>query len=296
MRHVTVGGQSSSAFVGMVVPGTSAAVQDRRQECAALSPSAQAVRSSAASARWVVGRAKWSTGPPCPLQQACSIRLPQRSGYLGSNCIGSHCSQRLARQASRSSSVACALHSAAGHYSHTRSSWLIHRSAQQCSHEIRVPQPFGRADSPRQAGVCGSPQTLEHTNTSVRHVKVVGQSSSAFVGMVVSGTSAVVHERKRECAALSPSAQAVRPSAASARWVVGRAKWSTGPHCPLQQACSIRLPQRTGYLGSNCIGSHCSQRLARQASRSSSVAGALHSAAGHYSHTTSIWLIPRSAQ
>ena len=109
-------------------------------------------------------------------------------------------------------------------------------------HEIRVPQPFGRADSPRQAGVCGSPQTLEHTNTSVRHVKVVGQFSSASVGLVVSGTSAVVHDQKQEYVALSPSARAIRPTAASARWVVGRAKWSTGPHCPLQQACSIRLP------------------------------------------------------
>jgi len=164
------------------------------------------------------------------------------------------------------------------------------------SHEIRVPQPFGRADSPRQAGVCGSPQTLGHTNARMRHVTVVGQSSSASGGLVVSGTSAVVHDRKRECAALSSSAQVVRPSAASARWVVGRAKWSTGQHCPWQQACSIRLPQRSGYLGSNCIGSHCSQRLARQASRSCSVACALPSAAGRYSHTRSIWLIQRSAQ
>jgi len=164
------------------------------------------------------------------------------------------------------------------------------------SHEIRVPQPFGRADSPRQAGVCGSPQTLGHTNTSVRHVTVVGQSSSAFVGLVVPGTSAVVHDRKQECVALSPSARAVRPTAASARWVEAQSKWSIGPHCPLRQACSIRLPQRSGYLGSNCIGSHCSQRLARQASRASSVACALHSAAGHYSHTRSIWVIHRSAQ
>jgi len=161
---------------------------------------------------------------------------------------------------------------------------------------MRVLQPFGRADSPRQAGVCGSTQTLEHTNTSVRHVKVVGQSSSAFVGLVVPGTSAVVHERKQECVALSPSARAVRPSAASARWVVGQAKWSTGFHCALRQARSIRLPQRSGYLGSNCNGSHCGQRLARQVSRSSSVACALHSAAGHCSHTRSIWVMHRSAQ
>jgi len=160
-----------------------------------------------------------------------------------------------------------------------------------------VPQPFGQADPLRAAPSAGGlPQTLGHTNTSVRHVKVVGQFSSAFVGLVVSATSAVVHGRKQECVALSPSARAVRPTAASARWVVGRAKWSTGPHCPLQQACSIRLPQRSGCLGSNCIGSHCSQRLARQASRSSSVACALHSAAGHYSHTRSIRLIQRSAQ
>ena len=158
-------------------------------------------------------------------------------------------------------------------------------------------QPFGRADRVRAAPSSGgSPQTLGHTNTRMRHVTVGGQSSSAFVGMVVPGTSAVVHQRKRECAALSPSAQAVRPSAASARWVVGRAKWSTGPHCPLQQACSIRLPQRSGYLGSNCMGSHCSQRPAREAWRSSSVACALHSAAGYYSHTRSIWAMHRSAQ
>jgi len=158
-------------------------------------------------------------------------------------------------------------------------------------------QPFGQADPLRAAPSAGGlPQTLGHTNTIVRHVTVVGQSSSASFGLAVPGTSAVVHDRKQDCVALSPSAQAVRPSAASARWAVGRAKWSTGPHCPLQQACSIRLPQRSGYLGSNCMGSHCSQRPAREAWRSSSVACALHSAAGHYSHTSSVWLIHRSAQ
>ena len=158
-------------------------------------------------------------------------------------------------------------------------------------------QPFGQADALRPAASArGLPQTLEHTNTSVRHVKVVGQFSSASVGLVVSGTSAVVHDRKQERVALSPSARAVRPTAASARWVVAQAKWSTGSHFALRQARSIRLPQRSGYLGSNCIGSHCSQRLARQASRSSWVACALHSAAGHYSHTRSNWPIHHSAQ
>jgi len=158
-------------------------------------------------------------------------------------------------------------------------------------------QPFGQADRFRPAASSGGlPQMLGHTNTGMRHVTVVGQSSSTFLGLVMPGTSAVVHDRKREWAAVSSSKQAVRPLAASARWLVGRAKWSTGQHCQLQQACSIRLPQRSGYLGSNCIGSHCSQRPAREASRSSSVACALHSAAGHYSHTRSIWPIHRSAQ
>ena len=151
-----------------------------------------------------------------------------------------------------------------------------------------MPQPFGRADSPRQAGVCGSPQTLEHTNTSVRHVTVVAQSSSASVGLVVPGTSAVVHDRKQECVALSPSARAVRPAAASARWVIAQAKWSIGSHCASRQARSIRLPQRNGSQGSNCAGSRCNPSRTWQALRSCSVVRTVRSSAPPQSRSRSI--------
>jgi hypothetical protein len=155
-----------------------------------------------------------------------------------------------------------------------------------------VPQPFGRADSPRQAGVCGSPQTLEHTNTIVRHVTVVGQFSSASVGLVVPGTSAVVHDREQECVALSPSARAVRPAAASARWVVARAKWSTGSHCALRQARAIRLPQRNGSQGSNCAGSRCNPGRTWQALRSCSVVRTVRSCAPPRSRSKSTGPLP----
>jgi hypothetical protein len=127
--------------------------------------------------------------------------------------------------------------------------------------------------------VGGSCQTLEHTNTIVRHVKVVGQFSPAFVGLVVSATSAVVHDRKQECGALSPSARAVRRTAASARWVVAQAKWSTGSHCALRQARSIRLPQRNGSQGSHCAGSRCNPSRTGQALRSCSVVRTVRSCA-----------------
>ena len=150
-------------------------------------------------------------------------------------------------------------------------------------------QPFGQADPLRAAPSAGGlPQTLGHTNTIVRHVTVVGQSSSASFGLVVSGTSAVVHDRKQECVALSPSARAVRPTAASARWVVAQAKWSTGSHCALRQARSIRLPQRNGSQGSNCAGSRCNPSRTWQALRSCSVVRTVRSSAASQSRSRSI--------
>ena len=122
----------------------------------------------------------------------------------------------------------------------------------------------------------------------MRHVTVVGQSSSAFVGLVVSGTSAVVHGRKQECVALSPSARAVRPTAASARWVVAQAKWSTGSHCGLRQARSIRLHQRSGSQGSNCAGSRCNPSRTWQALRSCAVFRTVRSCAPPQSSSRSI--------
>ena len=134
----------------------------------------------------------------------------------------------------------------------------------------------------------GLPQTLGHTNTIVRHVTVVGQFSSEFIGLVVSATSAVVHDRKQECVARSPSARAVRPTAASARWVVAQAKWSTGSHCALRQARSIRLPQRNGSQGSNCAGSRCNPSRTWQALRSCSVVRTVRSSAASQSRSRSI--------
>ena len=64
---------------------------------------------------------------------------------------------------------------------------------------MRVPQPFGRADSPRQAGVCGSPQTLGGTQYSPCHASAitvptgVHRSRSAHEPMRI-GTADQVHE------------------------------------------------------------------------------------------------------